>query len=124
MQGGKLAAQYDKESKGERNLAFKPVSHTCLPQLAYTHDVEAGASVTSISALGGLLSSYMLAEDPTFGHMPRGCTAGLGHLALREPELWPLSACLMQDRAPTDARVVARASHLHCLTQYSLTMKI
>ena len=27
MQGGKLAAQYDKESKGKRNLAFKPVSH-------------------------------------------------------------------------------------------------
>lgn len=33
VQGGKLAAQYDKESKGERNLAFKPVSRACLPQL-------------------------------------------------------------------------------------------
>ena len=37
MQGGKLAAQYDKESQGERNLAFKPVSplrlsHTSLDE--------------------------------------------------------------------------------------------
>ena len=26
MQGGRMAAQYDSESKGERTLAFKPVS--------------------------------------------------------------------------------------------------
>lgn len=28
-----MAAQYDKESKGKRNLAFKPVSATSAPQL-------------------------------------------------------------------------------------------
>jgi len=31
-QGGKMAAQYDKESKGERNLAFKPVCLIYLPR--------------------------------------------------------------------------------------------
>ena len=28
MQGGRMAAQYDSESKGERNLAFKPVGRS------------------------------------------------------------------------------------------------
>ena len=31
MQGGKLAAQYDKESKGQRNMAFKEVSSALNP---------------------------------------------------------------------------------------------
>ena len=30
-----MAAQYDSESKGERNLAFKPVGYSCmLPECA------------------------------------------------------------------------------------------
>ncbi len=58
MQGGKLAAQYDKESKGERNLAFKPVS-----PLSLSHLPLARREVLAI-ALSGLWALLRLWQVP------------------------------------------------------------
>ena len=56
MQGGRMAAQYDSESKGERSLAFKPVgpfhmSPRCTADLFHAVQKAQSADIPSLLAL-------------------------------------------------------------------------
>ena len=103
MQGGKLAAQYDKESKGERNMAFKQVSCICLLLLILTYCVSHDAR-TIICLFESPTRRLLAGRGSIMGMRPVAYTGGLLDMALC------LSQHLLDCWRMTAVEAVARAS--------------